>query len=509
MENETALTLPPLQTDAHASQTTNHRFPETNELPQSACAIADPSTESATQTEPRTNTDIGTQTEAAWAPEDILSKGRGSDEEQVQESSPEILASVPPEDSRHEAPQQPTSAETVEPVTVQLEAMETDGASDRADLEVGESIEPAAESAAAQEYIRDNIDLDDPLESHSKNDVSEGEATQPAPAAQAPVIPLPNPGVATQIAPAMEPDNDLTDEAYAESVGTSYVTSIASEISRGIMENGRLYPSYGKHGYGLPTDEDEMDRLDLQHHKYKLVIGNKHFLAPIGPTPQRILDLATGTGIWALDVADMFPTAQVTGVDIAPIQPAWVATNCQFELDDIEEPWTYRKESFDFIHGRDFLYCLRDYPKLMRQCYEHLKPGGYVELACIYPLPFCDDGSTPMDNGFRQVCEKFMEASALWGTPADAPTRYAQYMRDAGFIDVSENVYKVPSCPWPKDKVLKQIGALEMTNVVEGAQGFGLRVFEKVFGWTKEQTELVMVNFRRDVKNRSYHQYCQ
>lgn len=49
-------------------------------------------------------------------------------------------------------------------------------------------------------------------------------------------------------------------------------------------------------GYGMPMDDDEMDRMDLQHRKYELVIGDKHFLAPIGPSPQRILDLGTGTG---------------------------------------------------------------------------------------------------------------------------------------------------------------------------------------------------------------------
>lgn len=46
----------------------------------------------------------------------------------------------------------------------------------------------------------------------------------------------------------------------------------------------------------MPMDDDEMDRMDLQHRKYELVIGDKHFLAPIGPNPQRILDLGTGTG---------------------------------------------------------------------------------------------------------------------------------------------------------------------------------------------------------------------
>jgi ubiquinone/menaquinone biosynthesis C-methylase UbiE len=49
--------------------------------------------------------------------------------------------------------------------------------------------------------------------------------------------------------------------------------------------------------YGLPMDDDELDRLDMNHHKYTLLQGNKLFLAPISPTPQKILDLGTGTGI--------------------------------------------------------------------------------------------------------------------------------------------------------------------------------------------------------------------
>lgn len=49
--------------------------------------------------------------------------------------------------------------------------------------------------------------------------------------------------------------------------------------------------------YGLPIDEDELARLDLNHHKYTVLQGDKLFLAPISPTPQKILDIGTGTGI--------------------------------------------------------------------------------------------------------------------------------------------------------------------------------------------------------------------
>lgn len=39
--------------------------------------------------------------------------------------------------------------------------------------------------------------------------------------------------------------------------------------------------------------------------------------------PARILDLGTGTGIWAIDMADKYPDAEVIGVDLSVIQPKW------------------------------------------------------------------------------------------------------------------------------------------------------------------------------------------
>ena len=89
--------------------------------------------------------------------------------------------------------------------------------------------------------------------------------------------------------------------------------------------------------YLLPNDEAEQDRLDLNHHIFRLIIGGKLFRAPVGSDPHRILDFGTGTGIWAIDVADEFPSALVIGTDLSPIQPTTVPPNCRFYVDDFEE----------------------------------------------------------------------------------------------------------------------------------------------------------------------------
>ncbi len=48
--------------------------------------------------------------------------------------------------------------------------------------------------------------------------------------------------------------------------------------------------------YGLPVDDFELDRIDMNHHKYTLLQNDNLFLAPLPPSPQKILDLGTGTG---------------------------------------------------------------------------------------------------------------------------------------------------------------------------------------------------------------------
>lgn len=109
---------------------------------------------------------------------------------------------------------------------------------------------------------------------------------------------------ASQTAPvAVDDAVSEVDEGYAHSLSGSDLTSIAFNIRKGVLENGRVYPNFGKNEFGLPMDEAELERNDIQHAKITRPLGSLH-LPPIGDEPQNILDLGDGTDIWAIDMAD-------------------------------------------------------------------------------------------------------------------------------------------------------------------------------------------------------------
>jgi SAM-dependent methyltransferase len=166
-----------------------------------------------------------------------------------------------------------------------------------------------------------------------------------------------------------EPDD--SDSTVGSSLRGS-TTSLGSSDLEFPEENGRTYHAYKKGKYRWPNDEQERDRLDLQHHLFGLTFDGRLFICPIDEKKgniHRVLDVGTGTGLWALDFGDSYPEAHVIGIDLSPIQPIDVAPNVQFEVDDLEEPWTF-SHKFDFIHSRMMTGSFRDWPRFFEQSLE-------------------------------------------------------------------------------------------------------------------------------------------
>src|SRR5689334_15401882 len=70
--------------------------------------------------------------------------------------------------------------------------------------------------------------------------------------------------------------------------------------------------------YVLPHNDSEVKRLDFQHFLLRFGLrGN--FAAPVRNVSS-ILDVGCGTGRWAMEVATIFPQANVIGVDLQPVE---------------------------------------------------------------------------------------------------------------------------------------------------------------------------------------------
>ena len=258
-------------------------------------------------------------------------------------------------------------------------------------------------------------------------------------------------------------------------------------------------------GYIMPNDEQEIQRLDLTHVLVTKTIGNVLYKAPIDETqPLRILDVGTGTGIWAIEMGDELPNAEILGNDLSPIQPVWLPPNVKFEVDDIESPWLHERP-FDYIFCRYMTACILDWPKLVRNMYNTLKPGGWVELQDFNLQYYSEDGSLTENHKTLIWINTFLDAARKMGRePSPGPTLEG-HLLDAGFEHVHHTRYKIPIGPWAKDAHLKDIGLCNLAQILDGLEGFSLRLFCDILKWSEEEVLVLLAGVRKELKSGTVH----
>lgn len=136
------------------------------------------------------------------------------------------------------------------------------------------------------------------------------------------------------------------------------------------------------------------------------------------------------------------------GNDLSPIQPSWIPPNCRFEIDDYEQPWSYSK-NFDYIHGRELEGFIRDHDHVFRQAFEHLAPNGYFEIASFEVNTYSDDESHLKAKCLVEAVNLMHQSSKEFGKPMSTTHTWKEKMEKAGFVNVTEEIYKVPRPPSP------------------------------------------------------------
>jgi len=136
--------------------------------------------------------------------------------------------------------------------------------------------------------------------------------------------------------------------------------------------DGRTRHTVESAPYMLPNDLTESDRLDAQHYLVRFVFKGNYNVQLDHDAKLRILDVATGTGVWALEMSHEFPKAEVYGVDISPIFPAEIKpSNCHFQLCNILDGLPFPDNYFDFVYQRLLVYALS--PAQRKQVYAEVR----------------------------------------------------------------------------------------------------------------------------------------
>ncbi|KAK4126822.1 S-adenosyl-L-methionine-dependent methyltransferase [Parathielavia appendiculata] len=290
-----------------------------------------------------------------------------------------------------------------------------------------------------------------------------------------------------------------------------YPASMTSSVRDHVYEGGLRYHAYHAGKYAFPNDEVEQNRDDMKHTMTLMLCRGAYFYAPVDEVLEEggeVLDLGTGTGIWAMELGDRYPNSTITGIDLSPIQPTFVPENVHFFVDDFDEEWVDPENKYDFIHLRHTLHSVKNRQTLLRRVLHHLKPNGYFEAQEIAFTPRCDDDTLTLQTPYalRDYVNYMAAGMRALGSEAHAILTLPDDMRAAGFDDVRLTTHKCPLGTWPRDKRLRFCGLFLRTVIMDGLRGLSRRPL-MALGWTELQIEMFLVDVRKALMDNGVHAY--
>lgn len=176
-----------------------------------------------------------------------------------------------------------------------------------------------------------------------------------------------------------------------------------------------------------------------------------------------------------------------------------------FAQADYDQKWNFAQK-FDLIHGRMLFGTTQSPQTLLKQAYDWLEPGGWLEMQDTV-IPFrCDDNSI-RGTAYEKWNLMVRNGGLKLGRDSTAATHYKEWMQALGFRNVVEVVYKWPQNPWPKDQKLREVGQWNLINLFEGIEGISARLLESIYGMKEEEVAHFLEEVKRDAKNPKIHAY--
>lgn len=275
----------------------------------------------------------------------------------------------------------------------------------------------------------------------------------------------------------------------------------------------RGFEAYPEIAFHLPRESSEAYKLDLQHQIWLLTLNGALHISPLPETIHNVLDIGTGTGIWACQFAEKHPSAQVIGTDrtLSLVQTATSPPNCRFEKLNVEEDWTtFEGQQFDFIHGRMIGPNMHDWPSLFQKSWDHLAPGGYLEIQEVQTVVRCDDHSATEESSLVIRWSQLTSgAAARAGNDPLASNHFPQQLRNQGFGHVKTYPIQWPIGTWPKGGLEKDIGRFMVSRMLRAAEEMSVTKLMRRLDWSREEVEALIEDWRDDIQDPNRHFYVQ
>jgi hypothetical protein len=160
---------------------------------------------------------------------------------------------------------------------------------------------------------------------------------------------------------------------------------------------------------------------------------------------------------------------------------------------------------FDYVHMRGTMTCFRDPKDILTKAYDALAPGGWLEMQdSIFPMHCHDDTleGTALDVWGKACVEAGVKMGREW---TNAPN-YRHWMEEIGFEEVKEKRFEVATSPWPKGRKQKELGMWWQADLLQ-ALGASIAALTRVLGWETAEVERLLVDVRKDIKNRGVHAF--
>ena len=247
----------------------------------------------------------------------------------------------------------------------------------------------------------------------------------------------------------------------------------------------------------------------MQHNQWRLTLDGRLYLSPLPhpiPPGYEVLDIGTGTGAWALDFAEENAEAQVTGVDLSPVQPKKDPPNCKFYVRDIETEWSYEK-TFDYVHGRFLSMGIRDWARVFKQSFAFLKPGGWAEYQEA-ELTFPTDPSSPKPNPeMRSLSDDVQDAAGMISVSIRQAHGWKGAVEDAGFINHKMVRSRWPVGEWSDDEKERLIGRMNRLNMLRAIEGLSLGYLVRVRGDPEDDVRKRLEKVKSEIQDPDVHIY--